>query len=61
MSAHYTSSLIGRLPATDAFCGQEKIHDCAWMSSPPKGASRASLVYAGKNKVRYFLNTPRIW
>jgi hypothetical protein len=28
-SAHYTSSLIGRLPATDSFCGQEKIHDCA--------------------------------
>jgi hypothetical protein len=27
-SAHYTSSLIGRLPATDAFCGREKIHDC---------------------------------
>jgi hypothetical protein len=29
-------------------------------STSPKGASRASLVYAGKNKVRYFLNTPRI-
>jgi hypothetical protein len=29
-------------------------------TSLPKGASRASLVYAGKNKVRYFLNTPRI-
>jgi hypothetical protein len=29
-------------------------------TSPPKGASRAPLVYAGKNKVRYFLNTPRI-
>jgi hypothetical protein len=28
-------------------------------TSPPQGASRASLVYAGKNKVRYFLNTPR--
>jgi hypothetical protein len=28
-------------------------------TSPPKGASRASLVYAGKNKVRYFFNTPR--
>jgi hypothetical protein len=28
---------------------------------PPKGASRASLVYAGKNKVRYFFNTPRIY
>jgi hypothetical protein len=29
-------------------------------TSPLKGASRASVVYAGKNKVRYFLNTPRI-
>jgi hypothetical protein len=29
-------------------------------TSPPKEASRASLVYAGKNKVRYFLNTPRM-
>jgi hypothetical protein len=30
-SAHYTSSLIGRLPATDAFCGREKFttaHEC---------------------------------
>jgi hypothetical protein len=26
-------------------------------TSPLKGASRASLVYAGKRKVRYFLNT----
>jgi hypothetical protein len=30
-------------------------------TSPPKGASRALLVYAGKNKVRYFLNTPRTY
>jgi hypothetical protein len=32
-------------------------------TSPPNGASRASLVYAGKKKVRYFLNTPRtqVW
>jgi hypothetical protein len=29
-------------------------------TSSPKGASRASLVYAGKKKVRYFLNTPRM-
>jgi hypothetical protein len=28
-------------------------------TSPPKEASHASLVYAGKKKVRYFLNTPR--
>jgi hypothetical protein len=34
MSAHYTSSLIGRLPVIDASCGREKIHDCAWMSPP---------------------------
>jgi ribosomal protein S27E len=26
-------------------------------TSPPKEASRASLVYTGKKKVRYFLNT----
>jgi hypothetical protein len=30
-------------------------------TSPPKGASHASLVYAGKNKVPYFLNTSRIF
>jgi hypothetical protein len=31
-------------------------------TSPPKGASSASLVYTGKNKVRYFLNTPHtLW
>jgi hypothetical protein len=29
-------------------------------TSPVKGASCALLVYAGKNKVRYFLNTPHI-
>jgi hypothetical protein len=33
-STHYTSSLIGRLPVTDAFCGREKIHDSIWMSPP---------------------------
>jgi hypothetical protein len=27
-SGHYTSSLIGRLSPTDAFCGPEKIQAC---------------------------------
>ena len=33
-AALYTSSHIGRLPATDAIYGREKIHSCTWMSPP---------------------------
>jgi hypothetical protein len=32
-SGHYSSSLIGRLSPTDAFCGPEKIRSCTWMSA----------------------------
>ena len=56
-----TSSHLSLLPATDAICGKNsRLHLNVPSTSPPMEISHTSLVYPGKIKVWYFLNTPRI-
>jgi hypothetical protein len=59
-SGHYTSSLIGRLVTGWHFLWAGKnlgMHMNVPYTTPLKDASQSSFVYAGKIKVRYFLNS----
>jgi hypothetical protein len=61
--AAYTLSRTCWLHMTEAVCWWKKIHVCAWRSPPPphpQHTSRASLVSAKKNYIRYFWNRPRM-
>jgi len=63
-SVHNTYTVIDRLPATDAFYRREKKNSRMRINVPSTSTmmdtSRAWFVYAGKIKVRYFLNRPRM-